>query len=107
MLRYEKLEPMFTPATKAPDGEHDINVSFEYMAERIGKELASKLRDISFRLFDRASELAAKKGFIFIDTKYEFGLDENDKIHLIDEANTPDSSRYWKSLCKGPRKARL
>jgi len=95
MLRYQKLkEPMFTPATKAPDGEHDINVSFDYMAKEIGVELAAKLRDISFDLFNRATELAQKQGFIFIDTKYEFGLDENNKIHLIDEANTPDSSRY-------------
>jgi len=95
LLRYQKLdEPMFTPATKAEEGEHDINVSFEYMAERIGNELAVKLRDISIKLYNKASELAKEKGFIFIDTKYEFGLDENNEIYLIDEANTPDSSRY-------------
>jgi len=95
LLRYQKLEePMFTPATKAEEGEHDINVSFEYMAERIGVELATKLRDISIKLYNKASELAKEKGFIFIDTKYEFGLDENNEIYLIDEANTPDSSRY-------------
>ncbi len=95
LLRYQKLaEPMFTPATKAEDGDHDVNISFEYMAEKLGAKLASELRDISIRLFNRATELAKKKGFLFIDTKYEFGLDEKGKIFLIDEANTPDSSRY-------------
>lgn len=95
LLRYQKLrEPLFTPATKAEDGDHDINVSFEYMAGKLGKKLAAQLRDISISLFRRASKLAERKGFIFIDTKYEFGLDEKGKIHLIDEANTPDSSRY-------------
>jgi len=95
LLRYQKLDqPLFTPATKAEYGDHDINVSFEYMAERLGKELSEKLRDISMKLYQRASDLARQKGFIFIDTKYEFGLDENNKIYLIDEANTPDSSRY-------------
>lgn len=95
LLRYQKLsEPMFTPATKAEDGDHDINISFEYMADKLGKKLATELRNISIKLFLRASELAEEKGFIFIDTKYEFGLDEKGKIHLIDEANTPDSSRY-------------
>jgi len=94
MLRYEKITPMFTPATKAADGEHDINVSFEYMAKEIGNKLASELRDLAVKLFERATALAKEKDFIFIDTKYEFGLDEDDKIHLIDEANTPDSSRY-------------
>jgi len=95
MLRYEKLkEPIFTPATKAEHGDHDENVSYEYMAKRIGDKLASQLRDLSMKLYQRASDLAAKKGFIFIDTKYEFGTDDSGKIFLIDEANTPDSSRY-------------
>ena len=95
LLRYQKLEkPLFTPATKEEFGEHDINVSFEHVADMIGEKLATRLRDISIKLYERASQLAAKKGMIFIDTKYEFGLDENDEIHLIDEANTPDSSRY-------------
>ncbi len=95
LLRYQKLrEPLFTPATKAEDGDHDVNVSFEYMADKLGKKLATQLRDISIRLFKRASKLAEQKGFIFIDTKYEFGIDEKGKINLIDEANTPDSSRY-------------
>jgi len=95
LLRYQKLpEPLFTPATKAEDGEHDINVSFEYMAKKLGRALATQLRTAAIGLFKRGAELARKRGFIFIDTKYEFGLDENRNIHLIDEANTPDSSRY-------------
>ncbi|MBW2978196.1 AIR carboxylase family protein [Candidatus Woesearchaeota archaeon] len=95
LLRYQRLsEPLFTPATKAEDGDHDINVSFEYMAEKLGKTLATQLRNAAVGLFKRGAELASKNGFIFIDTKYEFGLDENRNIHLIDEANTPDSSRY-------------
>ena len=95
LLRYQKLsEPFFTPATKAEDGDHDINVSFEYMAKKLGTALAAQLRNAAIGLFKRGSELAKERGFIFIDTKYEFGLDENRNIHLIDEANTPDSSRY-------------
>jgi len=95
LLRYQKLDsPLFTPATKAEDGDHDINVSFEYMAEKIGDKLAEQLRDAALKLFKRASDLAKEKGFIFIDTKYEFGVDENGNPFLIDEANTPDSSRY-------------
>jgi len=96
LLRYQKLEgPLFTPATKAEEG-HDINISFEQLAEVVGRELATKLRDAAISLFKRASELAEKRGMIFIDTKYEFGEDENGDIYLIDEANTPDSSRYCK-----------
>lgn len=94
LLRYQKLDkPLFTPATKAEEG-HDINVSFEYMAKKLGKKLSEELRDIAVKLYERGSKLAEEKGYIFIDTKYEFGLDEKGKIHLIDEANTPDSSRY-------------
>lgn len=95
LLRYQKLkEPLFTPATKAEDGGHDINISFKYMAEKLGDELAAQLRDAAIKLFKRGNELAKKKGFIFVDTKYEFGLDENGNPYLIDEANTPDSSRF-------------
>jgi len=96
LLRYQKLEePLFTPSTKAEEG-HDINISFEQVAESLGTELATKLRDTAIALFKRASELSEKRGMIFIDTKYEFGEDENGNIYLIDEANTPDSSRYCK-----------
>jgi phosphoribosylaminoimidazole-succinocarboxamide synthase len=98
LLRYQRLEePLFTPATKAEDGDHDINISFEYMAEKLGVELATKLRDAAIKLFKRGSDLARAKGYIFIDTKYEFGLDSNGEVYLIDEANTPDSSRYTTS----------
>ena len=94
ILRYQKLpEPIFTPATKMDSG-HDENVSFEYMAEKIGKELAEKIKDISVKLYMRGMELALEKGLVFIDTKYEFGLDDKGNIILIDEANTPDSSRF-------------
>jgi len=95
LLRYQKLpEPILTPATKAEDGDHDINISFDHIIEKLGSEQATKLKEISLNLYKRASELAEKKGFLFIDTKYEFGLDNNNEIYLIDEANTPDSSRY-------------
>lgn len=92
LLRYEKLkEPLFTPTTKT---ESDENVTFTDVEKAIGKHLARKAKNISFELFDRASKLAKKNGYIFLDTKYEFGTDEKGVLHLIDEANTPDSSRY-------------
>jgi len=95
LLRYQKLDsPLFTPATKEEGGDHDINVSFEYMADKLGMELATKLRDAAIALYNRGAKLAEEKGFIFVDTKYEFGLDENNVPFLIDEANTPDSSRF-------------
>jgi phosphoribosylaminoimidazole-succinocarboxamide synthase len=94
MLRYQKLdEPVFTPTTKS---EHDEPITFEKMKELVGEETALKAKEISIKLFKRASELAKKQGLVFIDTKYEFGLDENGELTLIDEANTPDSSRYCK-----------
>lgn len=93
LIRYQKLEaPIFTPTTKAT--EHDEPMTFEQVEKQIGKELAVKVREISFKLFQRGAELAAKAGLVFIDTKYEFGLDDGGNIFLIDEANTPDSSRY-------------
>lgn len=92
LLRYEKLqEPLFTPTTKS---DNDENITFEDVKKEIGVELAEKLKDISLELFERASELAEKQGYVFIDTKYEFGSDEEGNVYLIDEANTPDSSRY-------------
>ncbi|MFC2135625.1 phosphoribosylaminoimidazolesuccinocarboxamide synthase, partial [Bacteroidota bacterium] len=93
MLRYQKLiEPIFTPTTKADD--HDAPMTFEEVEKHLGKELAKKVKDLSIALYNRGAELAEKRGLIFIDTKYEFGLDEKGNIFLIDEANTPDSSRY-------------
>jgi phosphoribosylaminoimidazole-succinocarboxamide synthase len=87
-------EPIFTPATKATDG-HDENISFEQAAGLIGRELAEKVRYISIQLYKEASEYAAKKGILLADTKFEFGLTGEGELILIDEAMTPDSSRYW------------
>ncbi|MEM6689339.1 MAG: phosphoribosylaminoimidazolesuccinocarboxamide synthase [Planctomycetota bacterium] len=85
--------PIFTPATKAEEG-HDENVSFDYMADTIGPELARELRDKSLMIYQFARELAARRGIMIADTKFEFGLIE-DRIILIDEVLTPDSSRFW------------
>ncbi len=87
-------EPLFTPSTKAQIGAHDENVSFEVLAERIGAELATKLRDVSISLFKKASLYAESKGIILADTKFEFGI-YNGQLILADEAFTPDSSRFW------------
>ena len=88
-------EPIFTPATKAEMGEHDENISFEQMAKTIGADLAAKVRDVSLRLYKEAADYAAVKGIIIADTKFEFGLDENNNLVLIDEVLTADSSRFW------------
>jgi len=88
-------EPIFTPAAKADLGEHDENVSFEHVVNVVGKELAEQIRDVTLRLYKEASDYAATKGIIIADTKFEFGLDENGKLHLMDEVLTPDSSRFW------------
>ena len=96
LVESEKLpEPIFTPATKAEMGQHDENVSFEKAAEAVGLELAEKLRDISLELYKAGSAYAASRGVIIADTKFEFGLDENGRLMLIDEVLTPDSSRFW------------
>lgn len=92
LIRYQKLyEPIFTPTHKS---ENDEPMTFEEMKDLIGAELAEKIRDISIKLYKRGQKLAEERGMLFIDTKYEFGLDENGELLLIDEANTPDSSRY-------------
>ena len=92
----EKLpEPIFTPAAKADLGEHDENISFAQMEEKIGAELAAKMRDISIKLYTTAAEYAATRGIIIADTKFEFGLDDNNVLHLMDEVLTADSSRFW------------
>ena len=88
-------EPIFTPATKAEAGEHDENVSFDVMADRVGADLAATLRDTSIALYRRAAALAADRGIILADTKFEFGLDADGTVVLADEVLTPDSSRYW------------
>jgi len=87
-------QPIFTPATKAETG-HDENISFEEVAKLIGKPMAEKVRDISIRLYKEASDFAATKGIIIADTKFEFGLDSQNNIVLIDEVLTADSSRFW------------
>jgi len=88
-------EPIFTPAAKADLGEHDENISFEDMEQRIGADLAGRMRTISIALYQRAAEYAATKGIIIADTKFEFGLDSNNVLHLMDEVLTADSSRFW------------
>ncbi len=91
-----KLEtPIFTPAAKAEMGEHDENISFAEMEKRIGAELAAKMRDISIQLYTEAANYAATRGIIIADTKFEFGLDDNGVLHLMDEVLTADSSRFW------------
>lgn len=91
----EKLpEPLFTPATKSADGEHDVNISMEEMGRRIGAGNAELLRDLSLMIYDRASRHAHKQGLILADTKFEFGRTAHGVL-LADEVLTPDSSRYW------------
>lgn len=87
--------PIFTPAAKAEVGEHDENISFERTVDLIGEDLATRIRDISIRLYQTAAGIAATRGIIIADTKFEFGLDANDELVLMDEVLTPDSSRYW------------
>jgi len=87
--------PIFTPAAKADLGEHDENISFAEMENRIGGELAAQIRDVSIRLYQTAADYAATRGIIIADTKFEFGLDDNGTLHLMDEVLTADSSRFW------------
>ncbi|HMX12104.1 MAG TPA: phosphoribosylaminoimidazolesuccinocarboxamide synthase [Burkholderiaceae bacterium] len=88
-------EPIFTPATKAEMGDHDENISFDRMVEIVGEPLASQVREVSIRLYREAADFARTKGILIADTKFEFGLDENGTLTLMDEVLTPDSSRYW------------
>lgn len=88
-------EAIYTPSTKAEVGEHDENISFEQTVQLIGEELATQVRDLSLRIYTESAAYALEKGIIIADTKFEFGLDENGEIHLIDEVLTPDSSRFW------------
>ncbi len=87
-------EPLFTPSTKEEVGLHDINISFKEAANRVGSEIAEKVRDLSLEIYRKGVQLAAEKGIIIADTKFEFGLLDGDII-LIDEVLTPDSSRFW------------
>jgi len=88
-------EPIFTPATKAAVGEHDENVSFEVVAEQVGLEDATRLRELTLWVYARAEEIARERGVILADTKFEFGLDDAGVLTLADEVLTSDSSRYW------------
>jgi phosphoribosylaminoimidazole-succinocarboxamide synthase len=88
-------QPIFTPSSKAEMGTHDENISFADTVALMGEELAGKVRDASLRLYTTAADYARERGIIIADTKFEFGLDESGELYLIDEALTPDSSRFW------------
>jgi phosphoribosylaminoimidazole-succinocarboxamide synthase len=96
-------QPIFTPATKEEGGKHDENISFERMAEIVGLPLATKLRDISFAIYNKAAKVSEERGLILCDTKFEFGQ-LNGEVILIDEVLTPDSSRYWEKSKYQPGK---
>jgi phosphoribosylaminoimidazole-succinocarboxamide synthase len=92
----EKLpQPLFTPSTKAAVGEHDENISYAQAVELLGEKMAAKVRDATLALYSEAANYAATKGIIIADTKFEFGVDDAGTLYLIDEALTPDSSRFW------------
>jgi len=92
----EKLqEPIFTPSSKAPAGEHDANISFAETEALVGKDLANQIKSISLKIYNYAYKHAISRGIIIADTKLEFGLDSNNQLTLMDEALTPDSSRFW------------
>lgn len=95
--------PMFTPTTKAPAGSHDQSMDFRALQELLGAERAERIRDLSIELYERAAAYALTRGVIIADTKFEFGLDADGRLLLIDEALTPDSSRYWPldQYCEG------
>jgi phosphoribosylaminoimidazole-succinocarboxamide synthase len=95
-------QPIFTPANKADVGEHDENIGFDDVVQRLGANRAAELRDITLRLYHEAAEYALPRGLIIADTKFEFGVDANDRLHLIDEALTPDSSRFWDAAAYVP-----
>ncbi len=88
-------ETIFTPANKAEAGEHDENISYDEVVDLIGKNLANQVRDVSIKIYERAANFAMQRGIMIADTKFEFGLDQEGRLHLIDEVLTPDSSRFW------------
>jgi len=96
LQRASKLpQPIFTPATKAAVGDHDENISFEKACDLVGRERATQVRDITLALYRAAAEFAETRGILIADTKFEFGTDQNGDLVWIDEALTPDSSRFW------------
>ena len=94
-LAEQLKKPIFTPSSKAAVGEHDANISFEEVEDLIGTDLAKEMKEVSLEIYRFASKLAIEKGIIIADTKFEFGLDSNDQLTLMDEVLTPDSSRFW------------
>jgi phosphoribosylaminoimidazole-succinocarboxamide synthase len=88
-------EPLFTPSTKAAAGEHDANIDFESVVDLLGRDTAEQVRDSALAIYAMAREHAHHRGILIADTKFEFGLDEQGRLHLIDEVLTPDSSRFW------------
>ena len=94
-LAEQLQKPIFTPSSKASVGEHDANISFEEVESMIGTELAKEIKEVSLQIYSFASKLALEKGVIIADTKFEFGLDSNSQLTLMDEVLTPDSSRFW------------
>ena len=88
-------QPIFTPAAKAEVGLHDENVDFDHVIKEVGREMAERIREVTLRLYAEAATFAATKGIMIADTKFEFGLDVNGTLHLMDEVLTPDSSRFW------------
>ena len=88
-------ETLFTPASKADAGDHDENISFDDVVDLVGETLAARVRDVSIGIYERAAAYALQRGIIIADTKFEFGLDDEGKLYLIDEVLTPDSSRFW------------
>ncbi len=92
----EKLpRTLFTPSSKAESGQHDENISFDQVIELVGEKLAKRVRDVAIEIYERAAAFALQRGIIIADTKFEFGLDDEGRLYIIDEALTPDSSRFW------------
>jgi phosphoribosylaminoimidazole-succinocarboxamide synthase len=94
-LAQQLPEPIFTPADKAPLGQHDENISFAEVERKVGADLARQMREMTLRIYREASDYARQRGIIIADTKFEFGVDDRGVLHWIDEALTPDSSRFW------------
>jgi phosphoribosylaminoimidazole-succinocarboxamide synthase len=97
-LAQQLLSPLYTPSSKAGAGEHDTNISFKETEAIIGSELASQVKDVSLKIYQFASEHALNCGIIIADTKFEFGLDKDNQLTLMDEVLTPDSSRFWSAV---------
>jgi phosphoribosylaminoimidazole-succinocarboxamide synthase len=96
LAQAEKLpETLYTPATKAEAGLHDENIDFDATVELVGERLAARVRDVSIQIYEKAAAYALERGIIIADTKFEFGLDHEGRLYLIDELLTPDSSRFW------------